>query len=805
MSSAPRPPARRWLLAGALALLAPVATAQVQPPEPVDESAPLTERLKALDDPESLKAKLEKKAKPPLEIFRSQVAPFDATPYIKAHHWSTLALELRANQADYDGLLRTAPVPLLGMPQAMTYGREARLVKEQQSRLGFQVMIPWHRSQLDVDLLRPDAIRPDMAWPANLLKLEPHQMLVTVLAREPGDYMPWRRMRAVLPPSRLDTVGTGGIEDRLYYRLVIPLEATRPMLSAHPLTWTTTSHVLWDGLPPESLNPGQQQALVDWLHWGGQLVVAGGAGRNLATLRESFLGRYLPADPTGEAIGLTQADLQPMADAYPPPWKDPAEGGDAQDLRGYDPGRPTNANVYLAPVPIRPPPGRPAYLTGLAPREGATPLRLGEGSKHLLGAEWRVGRGRVTLLAINPTEPTFANWPGLDTFVRRVVLRRREEVLTADEDGFRPLAGPDLTWVRYLSRDLDAKEPGEPDPNDKLPRAPVAAWLDSAGIPSACRSALEDASGISIPGRPFVLRVILLYSLCLVPLNWLVCRYILSRRELAWVVVPLLALGFAVAVERGAANEQGFDSASDEIDLLEIQGAYPRAHLSRFAALYSTGRVRYAIRYPGDLDALALPLNTEGGLKGDEVSQSTWSSAPVPTLSGFSVQPRSLAMFRAEQMVDLRGTITLTTPQDAAGRILNRTDLELRDAAIVEPGADPVPLGTIPPGGSVEVGGTAPAAPAAAGWTDRGRFLKMLQAYSWGRPEDQGEKRLVAWVDGARRGQVIEPAVDRARGLTLVVAHLRHGPPPGPDGPPYAPTGREKVAGEMQSRGAVRP
>ena len=798
-----RPTAPRWLLAWALALLAPCAAAQQVEP-PAEESAPLSERLKALDDPESLKAKLEKKAKPPLEFFRSQVAPFDATPYVKAHHWSTLSLEMRANHADFEGMLQTAPVPLLGMPQAVTYRREARLVKEQQANLGLQVMLPWHRPQLDLELLRPDAIRPDGAWPGSLLKLEPHQMLVTVLAREPSDYMPWRRMRAVLPPSRLDGAGPSAAEDRLYYRLVVPLEPTRPALSAHPLTWTTISHVLWDGLPPESLKPAQQQAMTDWLHWGGQLVVIGGAGRSLGTLNESFLGRYLPADPTGENVPLTQADLQPLAEAYPPPWKDAADSDDPQALQGYDPNRSLNANVYLPPAPIRPPPKRPVYLTGLAPREGATPLRLGEGSGRLLGAEWRVGRGRVTMLAINPTEPAFANWPGLDTFVRRVVLRRREEVATADDDCFRPLGGPDLSWVRYLSRDLDAKAPAAPDQTERLPQEPVAAWLDAAAFPTACRAALEDASGISIPGRSFVLRIILLYSIALVPLNWLICRYLLGRRELAWVVMPLLALGFAVAVERGAANEQGFDSACDEVDLLEIQGRYPRAHLSRFAALYSTGRVRYSIAYPGDLAALALPLNTEGGLKGDEVTQSVWSSAPVPTLSGFSVQPRSLAMFRAEQMVDLRGNITLTSAQDSAGKIVNRTDLELRDAVLVEPGSDPVPLGTIPPGASVEVeGDRSAAAKPAAKWTDEGRFLKMLQTYSWGRPEDRGEKRLVAWVDKARPGQVVEPAVDRVRGLTLVVAHLRHGPPPGPDGPPYAPAGRAR--GGDEGRGAVRP
>jgi hypothetical protein len=34
-------------------------------------------------------------------------------------------------------------------------------------------------------------------------------------------------------------------------------------------------------------------------------------------------------------------------------------------------------------------------------------------------------------------------------------------------------------------------------------------------------------------------------------------------------------------------------------------------------------------------------------------------------------------------------------------------------------------------------------------------------------------------------GQVIEPPVDRHRGFTAVIVHLRCGPPPSPDGPRY--------------------
>ena len=66
--------------------------------------------------------------------------------------------------------------------------------------------------------------------------------------------------------------------------------------------------------------------------------------------------------------------------------------------------------------------------------------------------------------------------------------------------------------------------------------------------------------------------------------------------------MPLLALGFAVGVERVAAYDMGYDSACDEIDLLEVQGDYPRAHLSRFAALYTTGRAKYTIAYPNEPD-----------------------------------------------------------------------------------------------------------------------------------------------------------------------------------------------------------
>ena len=50
------------------------------------------------------------------------------------------------------------------------------------------------------------------------------------------------------------------------------------------------------------------------MHWGGQLIISGGAGQSFSLLHESFLGPYLPADATGENVPLTQDDLRaPLA------------------------------------------------------------------------------------------------------------------------------------------------------------------------------------------------------------------------------------------------------------------------------------------------------------------------------------------------------------------------------------------------------------------------------------------------------------------------------------------------------------
>lgn len=847
-------PPWRWplliLLAGVLGAAIPgLARAQLTPSD--------EERLQILSDPEALKKKLEKdKSRAPYEFFRSQVAPFDVLPFIKPYQWSTVFLDVRANYQDYEGSLRFFPVALPGMPQEVIYGREARLVKEQRSRLGMQTMLPGFpkEKELNLELLQPGAIRYEELWQVPVRLLPPHQMLVVVLSKESANHFAsWNRLPSCLPAGS-DREDPMTLDLQRYYRMVLPEDSDKGFLSPHPLTWSSISHVIWDGLPPDSLSVSHQQAMLDWLHWGGQLVLIGGAGPTYSIFRESFLGNILPADPTGENALLGEAELKPLSEAYPPTVLPaiPLEQ-DPTNPRAQPEPVPAMGGAYKRAAPILPPKGRPIFVTGLRPHPGTSTISLGEGSPHLLAVEARVGRGRITMLTINPTDPSLVAWPGLDTLIRRVILRRPEEAATAAASntfgmvphGAAQLEGPDLSWYRIASRDVGAEaeamkakaslaarqvpmpngrygsplkygvpanqgsSPSTPEEN-AINRIGVAEWRDTSALPRLCRDTLEKASGITVPSSQFVLKVILAYIIAVVPLNWLVFKLLLNRREWAWIVVPLLALGFAVGVERVAAYDMGYDSACDEIDLLEVQAEYPRAHLSRFAALYTTGRAKYTIAYPNEPSAVALPYNNERSISGEDVTTAVWQSYPVPALQSFTVQPRSLAMFRGEQMLGLSGPIALESDQ-ARRMIVNRSEFELRDAVLVDFAGGgqrrETYLGSIAAGASIELSekqpGPVPDQVLGHDGPDPALLLAELRRTWEDRPENSGELRLVAWIGQPMGGQTFEPALDRYRGLTAVLVHLRYGNPPSPEGPRYnarAASEARAVSSEEPSR-----
>ena len=460
------------------------------------------------------------------------------------------------------------------MPQAMIYRRDARLLKGQRARRRCRSCCPQVPKEWTLELIRPDGMRADETWQASLRTLDPHQMLIVVLSEESTT-----RSRA--------GAGFGGVPahvgSRRSRRPAIGTATTgwscpwsrKAALSPHPLTWTTISHVIWDGMPPETLAAAQQEAMLDWLHWGGQIILVGGATPGFTLLRDSFLDPYLPADPLGETCALGEAELQALSAAYPPPIhvRRPER---AVARPGERRRKPSSGSAAAIRARADPPAREPAALRGGA---GAAAGVDGDSAGRF---ERPAARGRAAGRPGpdpdahgQPDRPALATWPGLDTLVRRVDPPPSRGALMGQPvqrrtSGARPppsqLSGPELSWFRLLSRDFasstahtaspEADEASRrPAANPAIRRATGAAeprrpprLLAGAGrrmegrhgLPRLCRDELERASGITIPSSTFVLKVILAYLFALVPLNWLICRYVLGRRELAWVVVPVL-------------------------------------------------------------------------------------------------------------------------------------------------------------------------------------------------------------------------------------------------------------------------
>ena len=293
------------------------------------------------------------------------------------------------------------------------------------------------------------------------------------------------------------------------------------------------------------------------------------------------------------------------------------------------------------------------------------------------------GVGAIVVTAFALTSPDVVNWGSFDSFFNNCLLRRPPRFFSANQFGtvrtdwaglFDHRQDPRyVTATRYFSRDvgLDTEAspvpPADRSPTDRSPAdwhqdgcdgskvGGMAAWNDNSGASMAAHDALREAAGISIPEARFVLMVLVIYLVILVPVNWGVCR-MLGRVEWAWVAAPLIALIGAIAVIRLAQLDIGFVRSRTELAVLELQGGYPRAHLTRYLALYSSLSSAYELQFDDPL-AIARPF-----------PPTTYPDQPWPVtcrrdrdvrMSGFQVDSNTTGFVHAEQIYDLGGGIAV--------------------------------------------------------------------------------------------------------------------------------------------------
>jgi hypothetical protein len=313
---------------------------------------------------------------------------------------------------------------------------------------------------------------------------------------------------------------------------------------------------------------------------------------------------------------------------------------------------------------------------------------------------------------------------------------------------------------------------------------------------------LRDSAGISVPKREFVVWMLGIYLVVIVPVNWLVFR-LLGRVEWAWIAVPILAIGWGVAVIWLAQLDIGFARAETQVAVLEAQNDFPRAHLTRYTALYTSLSTSYDVHFDDPL-ALAQPFSVDIELLRDQ-GHSTVALASVGDLQlrGFPVSSNSTGMVHSEQMFDMGGSLVWRAESQDSPTLENNTKLDLSGVAIIrrrqddenETSAELAWLGDVAAGARLEVvfrpydeaelDRLREQSPVTGSMSGEGRLSlrRLVDCAQDLSSLPAGDVRLVAWREGELGSVRIEPAAPQARRTTLVVANLQfaQGPTPLPD------------------------
>ncbi|HBJ37967.1 MAG TPA: hypothetical protein DDZ51_25060 [Planctomycetaceae bacterium] len=747
-----------------------------------------------------------------------QALPLGNTPGqmgVKPGHWFTASETIRANRADHRGLLRqrielqpqanvvdsfdlSTPadsvagekilVPLLSerpavLPQMRTKRFDARLLaglprsvnRNTQALLSGQFV-----SSTPATL--PDFVQRSVSM------LQPQEYFFIVLTKRPERFSSLQTADWIRPPVDQDESELAS-ETPTNYRLVLPKTEGLLTLPETMFDWTSTAVLLWDDLDPSTLTVQQTRAMIDWVHFGGRLIINGtGAGIELT---RSNLGPLMPMEIQGNGE-LDAASVADLLESW-------SVTGDTTTQQQVAIARERSARLQV---------DGQVHPDAVSVRDTSD-----------LMLRRQVGSGQVILSRFDLTSDWMLGWRSRDSFFNAAVLGRPPRKYVTIDDVVRQRFADDKasriadastnTGLRLMARDgrlvkasavadsvnqpsalgrgeaiqSAASEPPEVDPAKKPgsfqgaefvahPIAGMGSWRDDSDVAILARATLRSQSGIVIPPRPFVIKALAIYLAVLVPLNYLFFR-VLGRLEWAWLAVPVIGLGGAAWIARGASLDVGFARSRTEIAILEMQPEYSRAHATRFISLYNSLSRRYDFAFDSP-DAAVAPFGILGQVKpGDEEREPVtlrYGFADGPILSGVSVASNRTLIFHAEQILDMGGSVQLRNDS-----LRNNTQFELLDCWVIGREKDGslkvANLGTCAAGARVRVR-----------WSQSGTvslpndlpldLQQLMSPMLRGETLPPGATRLVARCEMPLPGMTISPEPAQQTSGAVVIVHL---------------------------------
>ncbi|HEY2411879.1 MAG TPA: hypothetical protein VGI40_06540 [Pirellulaceae bacterium] len=893
---------------------------------------------------EKRKKKLEEKPKDDFEPLAVRMLPSnDPSPslkqpliLVKPGHWVAVSETAKTNNFDFAGELATyaeftatnQPLEVEDTTSRLGSSCPAILAKGYSKHIEGMFYVPRRKAEAGrIYSLRSElrGVRTGRAETFNTIvspSLRDYEHIIVVLASgsaTPASYSHFDKLLSVKMPQ----VEATESETLRYYYIFRPSVEKSAPLPGHPLAWTTIAYVFWDDLDPRVLTAQQQQSLLDWLHWGGQLIISG--PNSLDKLRGSFLSPYLPGEAT-QSVKLAQADFTELNKRF-------SLKHDEKQLARQS-GPPKGENLLTIAVS----PERPMLGVEMQLHSAATTM---EGTGGLV-VERRVGAGRIAVTRFPLTDVRIKQWKNFDGFLNSVLLRRPGRIFAQDN-----LAMLSVKWddpalnqmlidarlgstLRYFTRDIAFEEdkwatnlvaaapsaesparpqrgrvntpgipsgapvygapgfvPGFPgyypdlekvrpetaaihppiddwhfvgygstrpddekkylqefgrNPKTTKPDPPgVAAWNDQGAASAAARQILTEAAGIDIPSADFVVKVLGVYLLVLVPLNWFVF-WTIGKVEWAWIAAPVISLIGAGAVIRLAQLDIGFARSRNEVAVLEIQGGYERAHLTRYTALYTSLSSSYTLEFD-EPTSLAAPFPSgkqdESLLAITNYTDVAFRRGSETALAGVQVSSNSTGMVHSEQLLSLGTsdktleTLRLVGDETRGFSVSNTTDLAIRNVGVfrrvdqptankpMQPQIEAAYIEKLEPASSAilrfeplkaelrkeDVSLESPPAIWLSQWDDAPifshrtdssrsdstnqsagdaagiRLTRLARLASDRLRLLPGDVRLVGWTDQRIPGMHIRPEAPQNRTYTLVLAHLTRGslPPPRPD------------------------
>jgi hypothetical protein len=746
-----------------------------------------------------------------------------ASSHCKPGHWTAAVLsDAKANNFDFLGDMEievlngeNRPQPLFATPFELTISRQIALSKGQSKSLDSVFFVPINAQKTTVsgNVSARGGGRSPLP-PMLAMRMPSYQYHFLVLARTPESYSyldaevqqnsdrDSNRFFCIRPFRRAGNM----TEVNPYYKVSYVESGKRAMLPSHAMLWTSIAVVLWDDAEPTTLDVEQQQALLDWLHWGGQIILSGPG--TLDTLKGSFLEPYLPAKAAGTRE-ISDEDL-----------------GEINAFSGKQMRR-------LAPT---------KKWTGVK-FEKQPEAEFMPHSGELL-VERRVGRGRIVVSAFRLSDRSLTTWPGLDEFYNAFLLRHPPRTfLDVQEDNQLRAVWSDthkaknwdaaeITNLRFFARDegvsLADYAPDRPKPRPTAENADpyagfrmsstpepmdlnasttisapgIAAWNDFSPAAREARKSLNTAARIEVPKRSFVVTLLAIYLGVLVPLNWSIFRAI-GRVEWAWAAAPIVAVLCTVAVIRLAQLDIGFVRSRNEIAVLEIQSGYSRAHLTRYNALYTSLSTPYDFTFD-DGGAAALPFPTVAEpdkftmVSGQERHAIRYVTGEQAVLQDVPVSSNSTMLMHSEETFDLGGKLELKPNPIGGIRLSNGTKIKLQGIVLLKKDSagnlQTAWIRSVEPEREKDVDWvrTSGVTTGRRLWAEfrekdpltvtpgdtKSSELNLRELVNLAEKNEDmrpGEIKLVAWTDEALKGLTISPESAQSRHAAVVVAHLSYG------------------------------